>query len=327
MNTQETLNFIRKFFEQPLSQDIRNRFGQWLTSDYLKDEKNKALQVLWAEESVEANHSTLEDLEIMHTRIAKSAPRRFRLNRLLRVAAAIALLVTGTLISYIYLNSMQTSRGVKMLECFVPFGERKSIKLPDGSIVWLNAGSLLIYPEEFTGNIRSLYLSGEAEFTVKKNKEKPFIVKTNHIEVEALGTVFTVTSFPGDSTTKAMLEEGSVRVGVNKNELQNRILVPNELLTYSHNSEKFTVSSIDAKQLARWKEGYLIFQTATLTEIFSDIERRHNVSISYDNQRLGKGIYNVKFMPNETVEQNFEVLQELIPGFNYRIKGNSIYIN
>ena len=327
MNTQETSNFIRKFFQQSLSQDLKKRFGQWLTNDHLIDEKKQAMQELWAEESTEANAQTLEDLEMLHLRIADSSRKRFRINSILKVAAAIALLITGSLSSYFFLNSTQRYGDVKMLQCFVPYGERKSIKLPDGSIAWLNAGSLLIYPEEFRGDIRSLYLSGEAEFTVTKNKKKPFIVKTNHIEVEALGTVFTVTSFPGDSTTKAMLEEGSIRVAVNKKELENRILVPNELLTYSHNSEKITVSSIDAKQRAKWKEGYLIFQSATLAEIFTDIERRHNVSISYDKQRLGTGIYNVKFMPNETVEQNFEVLHELIPGFNYKIKGNVIYIN
>jgi ferric-dicitrate binding protein FerR (iron transport regulator) len=214
-----------------------------------------------------------------------------------------------------------------MMQCFVPYGEQKSIQLPDGSVVWLNAGSLLVYPSEFTGNVRSLYLSGQAEFTVVKNKKKPFIVKTNHIEVEALGTVFSVTSFPGDNTTKAILEEGSIRVGVDKQKFENRVLVPNQQLTYAHNSGKITVASIDAKQQAKWKEGYLIFQGATLEEIYKDIERRHNVSISYDNQQFEKGKYNVKFMPNETVEEKLEELRELIPGFNYKIKGNSIYIN
>jgi len=327
MNTQETLNFIRKFFAQPLTQDLKSRFGHWLTSDHLKDEKNIALQELWAEESAEANAQTYEDLEMMHKHIAKLSRNRFRISRILKVAAAIALLITGSLTSYIFLNSTQRFGEVEMMQCFVPYGEQKSIQLPDGSVVWLNAGSLLVYPSEFTGNVRSLYLSGQAEFTVVKNKKKPFIVKTNHIEVEALGTVFSVTSFPGDNTTKAILEEGSIRVGVDKQKFENRVLVPNQQLTYAHNSGKITVASIDAKQQAKWKEGYLIFQGATLEEIYKDIERRHNVSISYDNQQFEKGKYNVKFMPNETVEENFEVLRELIPGFNYKIKGNSIYIN
>lgn len=327
MNTQETINFIRKFFTQPLTKDIKNRFGQWLVDDHRANEKKEAMKMLWAEETAEADTQTLEDLEMIHILMDESSPKHFRINRLLRVAAAIALLITGSLTSYFFLNTKQQNYEVKMLQCFVPYGERKSIQLPDGSVVWLNAGSLLIYPEEFKGSVRSLYLSGDAEFTVTKNKEKPFIVKTNHIEVEALGTVFSVTSFPGDSTTKAMLEEGSILVGINKKEPENRILIPNDLLTYSHNSGQITIESIDAQQKAKWKQGYLIFQAATLTEIFKDIERRHNVTISYDKQKIGTGIYNVKFMPEETVEENFAILGELIKGLNYKIKGNNIYIN
>jgi len=324
MNAQETLDYIRSFFSQSQTKDIKNKFGQWLTSDRLIDEKNKAMQEIWTEESTDANAQTFEDLKEIHLLIEESSRKRFKMTQLIRVAAAITLLITGSLTSYFFMNSTQRFGEVKMLQCFVPYGERKSIQLPDGSVAWLNAGSLLVYPEKFRGNIRSLYLSGEAEFTVVKNKKKPFIVKTNHIEVEALGTVFTVTSFPGDSITKAMLEEGSIRVEINKKEPENRILVPNDLLVFSHNSEKITISSIDAKQKAKWKQGYLIFQSATLQEIFNDIERRHNVSIYYDKQKLGTGMYNVKFMPNETVGENFAVLHELI---NYKIKGNIIYIN
>ena len=64
MNTQETSNFIRKFFTQPLTKDLKNRFGQWLISDHLNDEKNHAMQELWVEESTEANAQTLKELEM-----------------------------------------------------------------------------------------------------------------------------------------------------------------------------------------------------------------------------------------------------------------------
>jgi transmembrane sensor len=327
MNTQETAGLIRKFFGHPFPNDLKMRFGQWLMRDYLNDDKQDAMRVLWDEESAEADEQTLVDLALLHDQIRNVRPRRFRMPAVWQVAAAVCLFLMGSFASYLFMKPTPANTDVNMLQCFVPFGERKSVQLPDGSVAWLNAGSLLIYPEKFNASTRSLYLSGEAEFTVTKNKKKPFIVKTNHIDVEALGTVFSVTSYPGDTVTEAMLEEGSVRVGIHKQVPENRILVPNDLLIYSHNTGKITIRNIDASQRAKWKEGYLIFKTATLPEIFKDIERRYNVTIYFDRQKIGTGIYNVKFMPNETVQENLEILRELIKGFNYKMKDNAIYIN
>lgn len=327
MNAQQTTRLIRKFFTHPTTNDVKSRFGKWLISNHLNDDKDEVMLTLWEEEVAMANTDTFEDLLLMHDRINKESRKRLLFFRFMKVAAAVSLLLVGSFTSHLLFNSTSSVVETKMLQCFVPNGERRSIKLPDGSVAYLNAGSLLIYPEKFNSNTRTLYLSGEAEFTVVKNREKPFIVKTNYIDVEALGTVFTVTSYPGDSISEAMLERGSVLVGLNKKVPENHILVPNDLLTYSHNSGKMTIQSIDAQQRAKWKQGYLIFRAATLSEIFKDIERRHNVAIYFDSQKIGTGIYNVKFRPNETVKENFEVLGELIEGFNYKIKGNTIYVN
>jgi ferric-dicitrate binding protein FerR (iron transport regulator) len=327
MNTQETTGFIRKFFAHPFPDDLKMRFGQWLTSDYQNEDKKDAMCILWEEESAEANEQTLDDLELLHVKIRDLRPRRFRMPAVWQVVAAVSLVLIGSFASYLFMKPTSANNDVNILQCFVPFGERKSVQLPDGSVAWLNAGSLLIYPDKFNASTRSLYLSGEAEFTVIKNKEKPFIVKTNHVDVEALGTVFSVTSYPGDTVTDAMLEEGSVRVCIHKQVQENRILFPNDLLTYSHNTGKITIRNINTSQRAKWKEGYLIFESATLAEIFRDIERRHNVSIYFEKHKIGTGIYNIKFMPNETAKQNLEVLKELIDGFDYKIKGNQIYIN
>jgi len=326
MNTEEISKITRKYFLNTLTEDVKNRFGRWLIDKYSSDEKEKAMEELWLKESanIDADAQTLLDLDKMHLRMAEILPKRSILPYFLRIAAAIALFITGSFSTYLFLkSSAEKNETVRMLHCFVPYGERKSIQLPDGSTVWLNAGSLLVYPEKFSGDVRSIYLSGEAEFTVTKNKTKPFIVKTNHMEVEALGTVFTITSFPEDSITQTMLEEGAVRVGIFNKRHENRILQPNDLLTYSHNSENVTISNVDAAQSAEWKNGHLIFKNATISKIFKSIERRHNVNISYDIQNFGVGIYNVKFMPNETVEESLDVLNKLIDGFDYKKIGNT----
>jgi ferric-dicitrate binding protein FerR (iron transport regulator) len=329
MNSEELSKFIRKFFSHSLTDDIKNRFGQWLISENSSDLKMKAMEEIWLDDSscIKATDETLKDLDSIHLRMNGLLPKRSFIPYFLRVAAAVVLFVTGSLCTYFLLGVTDgKNQDVRMLQCFVPYGERKSVQLPDGSVAWLNAGSVLIYPEEFTGNVRSLYLSGKGEFTVVKNKKKPFIVRTNFIEVEALGTVFTVTSYPEDSITQTILEEGKVRVGIYNNHHENRILHPNELLTYSHKSEKITISNIDAEQSSKWKEGSLIFRAATLSEIFKSIERRHNVTIYYEKQKYVSGIYNIKFKPNETVNEDLKVLGKLVEGFDYKIEGNKIYI-
>lgn len=326
MNAEEISKLTRKYFLNTLTDDVKNRFGQWLIGKHFIYEKERAMEALWLEESahVNADVQTQFDLDQLHLRMKQSLPKRSRRPRLLRFAAEIALFIVGTLSSYLFLKTTTQKTGdVKMMHCFVPYGERKSIQLPDGSIAKLNAGSLLVYPEEFRGNIRSLYLSGEAEFTVQKNRNKPFIVRTNHVEVEALGTVFTVTSFPEDSITQAMLEEGQIRVGIYNRNRENRILRPNDLMTYYHNNQRTTITNVDAALHSEWKNGYLIFKNETISNIFKKMERCHNVTISYDVQNFGVGTYNVKFMPNETVEERLDVLNKLIDGFTIQKVGNT----
>jgi len=94
----------------------------------------------------------------------------------------------------------------------VPYGRKSTITLSDGSVVWLNSGSYLIYPQEFSRKKREVYLAGEAYFEVTENTDKPFIVTTDDIEIEVLGTTFNVNSYPENKDVETVLVEGSVKV-------------------------------------------------------------------------------------------------------------------
>lgn len=88
----------------------------------------------------------------------------------------------------------------------------EDIFLPDGSRVSMNSRSMLLYPEQFTGKYRSVFLIGEANFKVKANKNKPFIVKTNDFQITALGTEFNVSAYTEDNNVFTTLITGSVLV-------------------------------------------------------------------------------------------------------------------
>lgn len=212
-----------------------------------------------------------------------------------------------------------------MVECFVPNGERKQVILPDGSIVWLNANSVLIYPEKF-GKTRTLFLSGEGHFTVTKDKERPFIVKTNYLNVEALGTVFDVHSYPEESETTTILESGCVRVDDKIGSSGSVILHPNEQLTYNHADASFLKSYVDASRLSTWTKGYLIFQQETLANIFRALERQYKVKINYNDTKYASMTFTVRFHARESLEEALDVLKRIGVNFKYKIVDNDVYI-
>lgn len=161
---------------------------------------------------------------------------------------------------------------------------------------------------------------------VRKNREKPFIVKTTYLDIQALGTVFTVASYPGDSCTSTILEEGSVKVDVKTGDHQPAILKPNERLVYSHAAHTVTVQSVDALLYKMERSGYLIYENVSFSHLMASLERKFNVTIHYNSQKYADEYYNVKFAPHETLEDVLTVLQQLI-GIHFKIKGNVVFIN
>lgn len=95
----------------------------------------------------------------------------------------------------------------------VPDGAKSKITFPDGSIVWLNAGSKVKYDSNFAKASRKVELTGEGYFEVSKNKELPFVVSTGKLSVKVLGTKFNLKSYEEDSELKVTLKEGAVKVG------------------------------------------------------------------------------------------------------------------
>ena len=90
----------------------------------------------------------------------------------------------------------------------IPYGNRSKVILCDGTTVWLNAGSRLIYPSDFIEDTREVMLFGEAFFNVKENQEKPFIVKTSALKVEVLGTEFNLSAYPDEDIIQTVLKKG-----------------------------------------------------------------------------------------------------------------------
>lgn len=323
-------SLIRKFFGNELPEPVQGAFRRWWLQPDNRQEKESAMEEIWDETPSVATGKTVQELEKIHIRIRHTEAGNSRHTLrivLLRIAAILLLPLLGASLTYLALQSDRTVAPAEMAECFVPNGERQQIELADGTKVWLNSGSLLIYAKQFTGDKRSIYLNGEASFEVAKDPNRPFTVKTAHMEVEALGTLFNVYAYPDQETTIATLQQGKIRVHTALENDTACILSPDEQLVYNHRLGTTNRAIVDAARVLQWKNGYLIFQSASFDQIAKTLERRFDVTIQYETGRFAGRCFTMKFNPDERLPQILEVMKELIKGLNYKIKEDKIYIN
>lgn len=149
----------------------------------------------------------------------------------------------------------------------VPYGRRSSIVLADGSKVWLNAGSSIMFPDAFDGNERRVYVEGEIYIEVARDVSKPFYVETPKMDVSVLGTKFNVSAYADDATHSVVLVEGKVNVALG-DDFANYDLVPNQRLSFDNSNAK-----IDKIEAYDFVENSSQSRSATLLEHFKQIEQ------------------------------------------------------
>jgi transmembrane sensor len=164
------------------------------------------------------------------------------------------------------LNSIETPRG----------GQYQLI-LPDGSKVFLNAASSLIYPASFVAlKERRVELKGEAYFEVARDKSHPFIVKTQNQEIKVLGTHFNINSYADEPMTKTTLVEGSVLVKASGIE---QILKPGSQAINGFGGLRIVEANMD--EVLAWKNGYFMFDSESIESVMRKISRWYNIDVAF----------------------------------------------
>ncbi|WP_316842923.1 FecR family protein [Pedobacter gandavensis] len=158
-----------------------------------------------------------------------------------------------------------------------PNGGQYQVRLPDGTIVWLNAASVLKYPVSFANNKeRMVELQGEAYFEVAKDPKKPFLVSSKGQQVEVLGTHFNISSYANEAAIKTTLLEGAVKVSEGK---QMKILKPGQqAMVVNHD---MTIKAANLEEVMAWKNGYFNFQDEALENVMRQISRWYDVEVEY----------------------------------------------
>lgn len=201
----------------------------------------------------------------------------------------------------------------KISQLVMPYGSSSKIVLSDGSVVWLNAGSNLIYPTNFTGKTREVVLFGEAYFVVADNNEKPFIVQTSALEIRALGTEFNVSAYPEDNVIQTVLKKGSVAIrsiSGDKNESE-IILTPNQLAVYDKTTKKSSIVFVNTDFYTLWTNGLLCFENRDLNRVVKSLERFYNINVKIENPLIGTVKISGKLDLNKNQEEVFEYLAKV----------------
>lgn len=184
-------------------------------------------------------------------------------------------------------------------------GQTYRLQLPDQSKVWLNAASSIKFPASFAGlKNRKVELTGEAYFEIYKDKEHPFIVKTDQQEVQVLGTHFNVNSYEDKQNTSTTLLEGSVKI-TNEHKIQ-QLLKPGETALVN-NTANILVSLADTKSSMAWKNGDFRFNEERIDEIMLKISRWYDIEVTYHGP-VSKEKFSGKISRNKNISEVLNML-------------------
>ena len=277
------------------------------------------------------------------------------LRKAMMVAAMIALVFLAGMVIYHFAGkSANEQNRLTYTEYTSPYGSKSKVKLPDGSLVWLNAGSTLRHSSNFNVSNREVYLEGEGYFDVIHNEQTPFLVLTSTIIVKVLGTAFNVKAYPEESVVETTVESGTVQLidplsslqettilhakqkaVVVKNlqpdaipenhSLQDEQLAEINPLAYTPIIDVEVNSNVATEAYTSWKDSRWVIEREKLSTFAVKLERRYNVRFVFNDNELKEYVFSGKF-DDETLDQLLEVMKLSAP-ILYEVKQNTVYLN
>ena len=174
--------------------------------------------------------------------------------------------------------------------------------------------------------MRRVYLEGEAYFEVTGNKNQPFIVVTDQLNVEVTGTAFNVSAYPEDVFIDVVLEEGGVGLYTAESTMETAtILTPGYIGSLDRRNNSITTEKVNTSIYTSWLEGKLTFRNMPFDNILKKLERHYNIKMINNNQRLGSEIFNASFDKDETIENVLGYFNESYK-IEFTISDNTVII-
>jgi transmembrane sensor len=225
------------------------------------------------------------------------------------------------------LANQQDSKEPVINQIIVPFGHRHSVTLSDGTQVDLNSGSKLVFPAEFSGKTREVYLIGEGFFDVRKNEKVPFIVKTDHINIQVLGTRFNISAYADENVTSAVLAEGSITIFQTNKIIKNTLtkLVPGQGCFYSSATSTSIVKQVDLADYISWKDGLFRFKDQPLINVVQRVRKYYNKNITIEGDKLSSTLISGKLVLTDDITSTMNYLAKTLEA-RYEVTTKGTYV-
>lgn len=351
---------ITNFLKGVIDEEELNKLSHWLSLSNNNVKEFKLLKSLWllSGKTIPVS-SEISDNALSKVKSKISNTKRVTLKPYwkfgLIAASWLVFLIVGSVLGA-GLMRHNDNESVDMVNTTIsaPLGAKSIVDLPDGTRVWINAGSKITYNNFYGKTTREINLIGEAYFSVKTNKRIPFLVRTSDIIVKALGTKFNVKAYPDEKTITTTLEEGKVVLTSLHNSDKKEVigLKPNQMVTYYkepdavntlpekvqkkvQNNEKVIIDEdgslikldpiVQTELLTSWKDDTWIIKGEPLGTLASVLERRFNMVIVFDSDESRQFKFTGKIQ-KETIEQIMVAL-ELSAPIHYEINNNIIKIS
>lgn len=243
--------------------------------------------------------------------------------KLIVISAAASLFILFSS-GYYFLFNDHTTKSNLWAEVITQNGVRDSVLLADGSMVYLNGGSRLKYPLEFSGETRNIIFSGEGYFNIAKKEGYPFLITTETIMVKVLGTKFNLKAYSEDMSVETILEEGRVQLLSTESNILIEMF-PDDHTTFNKQNCIFSTEKTDAKNASMWRNGKYSFRSTPFLELAQNLERGFGIEIIFKNpDTMKKRQFTGDFINGESIEEIFSVLK-IASQIEYK-KENDTYI-
>lgn len=302
---------ITAYLNDELPTDRREELEEWVSSDPAHKRYLYEMTEAWLASTalLGNNRKSEEAYRHFRFRLARKRKGEHRLQRFWWLAAAVwmGLLLAGA--GYYLGNSRSVRLPLQARHCIeVPLGSKSRISLPDGSVVWLNAGSKLSYTARFSEEERNVVLEGEGYFEVARNEKLPFVVRTGEIDLRVLGTKFNVKAYGDEEWVEVILAEGSVRFLNKKDESASFTMVPRQQALYNKKTGRTDIREVPVQQAGGWTTGSHFFNELTLEQIAGRLEKVFDVTFVFHDEKKKKLTFYGDFREEDTLDDILEVL-------------------
>jgi ferric-dicitrate binding protein FerR (iron transport regulator) len=301
-----------------------------LFSEVFRSEET-ATEFKLLEDKWKATHTpsrkTLGELEAFR-RKARRASRRKRMPFLRRSAWMAGALALAGLAVYLFVfrpNANKEPAAVAKAQTFIveaPLGTHSKISLPDGTSVWLNAGSKISYDADFNTSNRNVALLGEACFDVVHNKDLPLVVSTSGCSFKVLGTKFNISAYEDDGCVRVALIEGSLQVN---SPVEEDVMSKGDVVSVSSDSGYIQKYTDDVSQYVSWTEGKIRYSNIPVPELLRRLSREFNVDIVLQVESVSSRNMRVAFSKEDSIDDIMKAVCEILQTSSVKV-GRSFYI-